>query len=115
LTTKTRCDLHLAKKKEQIKIYDKKRGTPASRGYDSKWTEYSRLYRKNNPLCVVCLAKGILTSVERGGHVDHIKPVTGPIDPLFWEPSNHQSLCSYHHRVKTASEDGAFGNRKKQR
>jgi 5-methylcytosine-specific restriction endonuclease McrA len=30
--------------------------------------------------------------------------VTGPDDPLFWMPSNHQPICNSCHRFKTASE-----------
>ncbi|QXE85987.1 HNH endonuclease [Geomonas nitrogeniifigens] len=88
------------------------RGTAAQRGYGARWAAYSRQYRKENPLCVDCLARGVLTSVEHGGHVDHIQAVSGPSDPLFWEPANHQSLCHSCHSRKTAFEDGSFGNKK---
>lgn len=112
-----RCDEHKAKgvseRKANIARYDKQRGTAASRGYDARWTAYSREYRKANPLCVDCLAVGRLTSVECGGHVDHIQPVTGLDDPMFWEPSNHASRCRPCHSAKTAREDGGFGNRGK--
>lgn len=117
LVTSGRCEAHRAKYEEQRKgqaqRYDKERGTAASRGYNARWAAYSRRYRKENPLCVDCLARGVLTSVEHGGHVDHVKAVSGPDDPLFWEPSNHQSLCQPCHSAKTAGEDGGLGNRRK--
>ncbi len=37
--------------------------------------------------------------------VDHIVPVTGPDDPRFWAPANHQSLCHDCHSAKTARGD----------
>jgi 5-methylcytosine-specific restriction protein A len=43
--------------------------------------------------------------------VDHIRPHRGDYD-LMWDESNWQSLCTWHHNVKTAKEDGAFGNQK---
>jgi len=36
--------------------------------------------------------------------VDHIVPVQGPDDPLFWPETNHQSLCFSHHEKKKARE-----------
>jgi len=36
--------------------------------------------------------------------VDHIQPVLGPSDPLFWEHTNHQPLCHSHHSQKTRAE-----------
>lgn len=101
------CPAHLKLTRRQ---YDTERGTAAERGYDSRWAEYSRLYRIENPLCVECLKEDRVTPSE---HVDHIKPVSGPDDPLFWDPANHQALCAHHHRVKSAKEDGAFGNARK--
>ena len=65
-------------------------------GYTYKWSKYSSQYRRENPECVLC------------GHeadcVDHIVPVTGPEDTLFWVEDNHQSLCTSCHSKKTATE-----------
>ncbi|WEG14915.1 HNH endonuclease [Pullulanibacillus sp. KACC 23026] len=58
----------------------------------------------------MCLKDGRL---EPSRHTDHIKPVSGPNDPLFWDPNNHQALCVSCHSTKTAKEDGGFGRRKK--
>ena len=100
------CDQHLRVTRQQ---YDHDRGTAKQRGYSARWAQYSKLYRIEHPLCVVCEAQGRVTVSQ---HVDHIKPVTGPDDPLFWEPSNHQALCQSCHSIKTAKEDGAFGNKR---
>lgn len=36
--------------------------------------------------------------------VDHITPVSGPDDPLFWDDKNHQGLTHSCHSRKTMSE-----------
>jgi len=41
--------------------------------------------------------------------IDHIVPVTGPDDPLFWREDNHQPLCHACHSYKTATQDGGLG------
>jgi len=40
--------------------------------------------------------------------VDHIIPHKGDYK-LMYDQNNLQSLCKYHHDVKTATEDGGFG------
>ncbi|WIH86292.1 HNH endonuclease [Brachyspira pilosicoli] len=45
--------------------------------------------------------------------MDHIKRVESEDDPLFYDESNLQALCKRCHSRKTAKEDGAFGNKKK--
>ena len=76
------------------------------RGYDRQWARYSKAYRKANPWCVKCLPK--LTPAQC---VDHIIPAQGKDDPDFYNPDNHQPLCHQCHSIKTAQEDGGFGNR----
>ena len=101
------CDEHVHLKKEQRKEYDRQRGTATQRGYNSRWVRYSKQYRLAHPLCVECYKEGKLTPATC---VDHIIPHKGDMK-LFWDPDNHQSLCTYHHGLKTAAEDGGFGNR----
>lgn len=116
LVTDGYCGQHKHKQEEKVKIerirYDNSRGTASERGYDSRWTKYSKIYRMNNPLCVRCSEKGKVNLAEC---VDHIKPVENKNDPLFWLESNHQSLCNSCHSEKTAKEDGGFSNRKIER
>lgn len=116
LTEGAYCDKHEIVNKKQVSKsrikYDNTRGSASKRGYDYKWRKYSKQYRLENPLCVMCEKEGRLTLAEC---VDHKKAVTGPDDPLFWEPTNHQGLCHKCHSVKTALEDGAFGNTKRER
>jgi len=48
-----------------------------------------------HPLCIGCVAVGRLTAVEV---TDHIVPHRG--DPtLFWDETNWQSACAWHHDV----------------
>lgn len=48
---------------------------------------------------------------EPAAEVDHIVPVAGPADPLFWAEWNHQALSKSQHSEKTATEDGGFRGR----
>ncbi|MDA8123447.1 MAG: HNH endonuclease signature motif containing protein [Deltaproteobacteria bacterium] len=66
------------------------------RGYDSRWANYRASYLRQHPLCVRCQRPATM--------VDHIIPVTGPDDPLFWPETNHQSLCRDDHAAKTAED-----------
>lgn len=91
-----------SERKKVAKVYDEQRGTKSERGYTSKWSRYSKAYRKANPLCVLCEKEGIMKLAQC---VDHIVPIDGENDPLFWTPANHQSLCHYHHSLKTNRED----------
>ena len=97
------CEVHArqretVQRQERIR-YDNSRGTSASRGYGSRWTKVAKQYRVNNPLCIMCQAKGIL---KLNNCVDHIEPVSGPDDPKFWDESNWQGLCTSCHSEKTS-------------
>ena|SRR3990167_2466467 len=89
-----------------IRARSEHRPSAARRGYGYRWQKYVKWFVMNNPLCVRCLKEGVTRATT---DVDHITPVTGPDDPLFWEPSNHQPLCGRHHKAKTASEDRGKG------
>jgi len=110
-TDKTYCTAHEQEvKRKWQKDTDKHRGTAMERGYGPEWRRYRENYIREHPLCVECLKEDRYTPTEE---VDHIKPVNGPYDPLFWEPTNHQGLCGRHHKIKTAKEDGGFGNKER--
>lgn len=93
--------------KTEGKRYERERGSAAARGYDSRWRKYRLMFLAEHPLCAECERQGIVTAAS---DVDHIQPVNGPGDPLFWESSNHQALCHECHSKKTAKENGGFGN-----
>lgn len=116
LTSASYCGKHervkeAVQRESRIK-YDKERGTSASRGYGSRWGKAAKQYRVNNPLCCMCQEKGIL---KLNNCVDHVVAVSGPDDPLFWDESNWQGLCTPCHSEKTAKEDSGFGNERKER
>ena len=74
-------------------------GSPASRGYDHKWRKLAKRIRTRDlHLCQECLRNG---QYEYGSQVDHIIPkVKGGTD----DDDNLQTLCEYHHRVKSSRE-----------
>lgn len=72
------------------------------------WVDGRAAYLAMHPLCVECKAEGVLAAAII---VDHIVPHRG--DPgLFYDQTNWQPLCKHHHDVKTAAEDGGFGNKR---
>jgi 5-methylcytosine-specific restriction protein A len=91
-------------------VSERARGSAAARGYDRKWSEYSRARLKRHPWCLDPDGRHPWQFVA-AEHTDHVKPVSGPDDPLFWDENNHQSLCRSCHSFKTVREDGGFGRR----
>ena len=82
------------------------RPSASRRGYDRHWQAYRLGYLQANPLCIQCEKAGRLTPAT---DVDHIKPISGQQDDLFWDSANHQALCHAHHSRKTASEHRTVG------
>lgn len=76
------------------------RGTSCQRGYGYRWQRYRLTFLAAHPLCVHCTCEGRVGLAEE---VDHIIPHQGD-QRLFWDQSNHQGLCSFHHKRKTAQE-----------
>lgn len=101
------CEKHL---KLTMSQYDQERGSSAQRGYDYRWQRYREVYLVEHPLCVLC-AKKDPPIVKAANIVDHIIPHKGDYN-FFWDPKNHQPLCEECHNIKSASEDGGFGNLK---
>ncbi len=77
----------------RVREYDQRRGSAASRGYDSKWERERHAYLLENPLCLGCAAVG---RFEAAFVVDHIRPHKGD-QKLFWSRSNWQACCKWHH------------------
>lgn len=77
--------------------YDKTRPNAARRGYGGQWRRYRKSFLMENPLCACGCG-------QPATDVDHIQPVTGPNDPLFWSRDNHQALSHECHSRKTARE-----------
>jgi 5-methylcytosine-specific restriction protein A len=90
------------------------RGTFHQRGYTVEWVKYRAQWLRAHPLCgdresgpskehSKCLSEGLHRAAT---DVDHIVPHRGD-NKLFWERSNHQSLCHQCHSIKTAGEVNA--------
>lgn len=95
------------RRRQETAIRQRARASSSERGYGRRWQRYREYFLRNvEPLCRRCRAEG---RSEQATDVDHITPVTGPDDPLFWETSNHQGLCHSHHSRKTATEDRSRG------
>ncbi len=91
---------------DEVHSYDQQRGTAAERGYDSQWRKARTGFLKKHPLCVTHWKEGY---VQASTVVDHIQPHKGD-KTLFWDRNNWQALCKQCHDIKTAKEDGGFGN-----
>ena len=103
LTINRFCTEH---EKQDRKEADTRRLPAHERGYDHKWHQASKRYLKENPLCEECAKEGIDAPARC---VDHITPHKGDM-VKFWNQDNWQGLCFRHHSIKTAKEDGGFGN-----
>ncbi|PHM64473.1 HNH endonuclease [Xenorhabdus stockiae] len=90
---------------------NRQRGTRTERGYSNRWGRYRLQYLKANPLCVHCLQQGCYTPATI---VDHIIPIQGDADMLFWPASNHQALCHVCHNRKTVQTDPITKAKRKQ-
>lgn len=97
------------KNKERHKHYDKySRDKEAAAFYNSKqWKKVRALaVRRDNGLCVMCLANG---RIKAYNVVDHIKPLEHfPLLALVL--SNLQCLCHACHNVKTAEDVRTYNN-----
>lgn len=81
---------------------DSRRGTRSERGYTNRWQRYRLRFLKINPLCKSCLKASQYTPAVI---VDHIIPIRGEADVLFWPEWNHQPLCHACHNRKTVQDD----------
>ena len=74
---------------------DQLRGSARERGYTAAWDNAAKDFKRHHPLCVGCLAVGL---VEPATLVDHVIPHKGD-QTLFWDKTNWQSGCDWHHNV----------------
>lgn len=67
--------------------------------YDWKWRQVSLAYRRDYPLCEVCLAEGRVTEATA---VHHKIPIIEAPHRKY-DISNFQSICQSHHSHITAT------------
>ena len=109
ITRERYCEKHKHLEQDAKRQYDQERGTAAERGYGARWQKARLGFLRHHPLCAECERRGLVTAATV---VDHNEPHRGDM-ARFWDPTNWQSLCTPCHNVKTAREDGAFGNQRK--
>ena len=97
LPNHAKCKVHAAKVRSQERARSK-----GKRIYlDARYRKARAVYMAEHPLCAAC---GALAT-----DLDHVVPHKGNMR-LFWDEGNWQALCASCHSVKTAAEDGGFGN-----
>lgn len=74
-----------------------------ARGYDREWNDRIRphVLARDCHLCRHCFRAGRLRTATE---VDHMTPHKGKADPLYRDLDNLQSLCSFHHKAKSAMD-----------
>lgn len=97
------CDKHRPKGQHVSKTSDYSNSIHAS----NRWRKTSRLYREANPICEQCLKASKEGDQSHGminlaTSVDHIVPLFAGGEPYDW--NNLQSLCDYHHALKSQAE-----------
>ena len=80
------------------RIWDRERGSAASRGYGARHRHWRKLVLARDPLCVHCKERG---RVEPATQADHITPLR---QGGGWELENAAGLCASCHSKKTARE-----------
>lgn len=116
LVTKGRCPKHTVQRAQEVKresaAYDRRRGSPESRGYDKEWGAFSKAWRAAHPLCAECERRGRVTAAECVDHVTRWQSGVTPEEQrrLKYSHGNVESLCWSCHSRKTAQRDGSLGN-----
>jgi 5-methylcytosine-specific restriction endonuclease McrA len=86
---------HAPSREESSRAYDQQRGSARERGYSRKWDKASISFLRKHRICEACEKAGVLQATEV---TDHIVPHKGDM-ALFWDRSNWQACCRWHHDV----------------
>lgn len=77
-----------------------RRGAAKDPFYVSKvWRKFRLICLAEQPLCVMCLAEGIIKDADMVDHVQQISQGGARLDK-----KNTQNLCNHHHAIKRAEE-----------
>jgi 5-methylcytosine-specific restriction protein A len=89
---------------------DCQRTQAAAKGvrYTKRWAAYSRQRLARHPWCVGYPAGYHGAQQVLAQCTDHIQSAVAHPD-LFWDSSNHQSLCHRCNTVKAITQEGGFG------
>ena len=100
------CAKHRAERQRRI---DAQRGSSSERGYSGAWKRARAAWLRAHPLCQCGECDEGRLRLRPATVVDHKIPHRGD-KALFWDRNNWQSMAKECHDVKTAREDGGFGN-----
>lgn len=102
--------VHPAVRRREI---DRRRASASERGYTTRWHKFAEAIKRERIFCELCMVVGIETPiVDNGSILDHIVPVNGPDDPLFYDASAVWGLCRACDRFKSIHFDGAYNGPK---
>ncbi|WP_421925495.1 HNH endonuclease [Neoaquamicrobium sediminum] len=82
-------------RQETKREHDQRRGSASERGYGHRWAKASKGHLAAHPLCRGCEAVGRVSAAVL---TDHVIPHKGDMN-LFWDSSQWQSSCQWHHDV----------------
>lgn len=77
------------------------RPSAAKRGYGRRWREVRAEYLARHRACVGVGGKHARGCNGLAEVVDHVRPVKGLGDPLFWDEGNWQALSHECHNLKS--------------
>jgi 5-methylcytosine-specific restriction endonuclease McrA len=99
------CQLHRSQTNQRD---DRARGNRHARGYTNDWARYSRRRLHDHPWCEG-YPSGVHARPTLADVTDHIVDAADRPD-LFWDPTNHQSLCSDCNKRKAIDARGSIRN-----
>lgn len=70
----------------------------AARGYDYRWQQFRANYLAQNPLCVDCEERGIVTAATDVHHIEKLRD----FEEAKYECSNLKPLCHQCHSKRTS-------------
>lgn len=90
-----------AKRNESAHRYDERRGSASKRGYDARWTKFSKEFLKKNPTCAIC---------GRPAQVTDHKTIPAEVMMDAWgsfdyDEKNYQPLCIRCNNRKGLTDD----------
>ena len=92
-------DIHNNNKTKTSRSYDVMRPERHKFYHTARWQKVRNHYIRQHPLCEICFAEGKICMAKI---VDHIIEIQD--GGALTNPSNLQSLCAYHHAIKTKAE-----------
>jgi 5-methylcytosine-specific restriction protein A len=93
-------------RQEQVRRYDRERGSSTERGYNGRWRKARLTHLARSPLCIGCEAAGEIVAASV---VDHVDPHHGESEK-FWNTAMWQSSCPWHHDVVKQKLEVMFAN-----